>query len=564
MAKLAFTDFVGMNPDVAEKLLPSSFAVEATNVFTDQGVLNVYKASKPVTGTWNSKVGILSSLYLLGTRWLAWSENVSVARMQLENNADLQAAFTGLDQPRYTSFPLSASGGTNYPEVSYPLGIPAPTHAITASKSLKDSPANSVKVFWKTAGVVGDPVGDRIARRYVWTLVNSFGREGPPSPPSNIVYTNDDEIVSLTFTSQSLPVDISVDGKARVYVSATGGTFNFLKEFPISGLFDTAKQITDNTFGSALETELYSPPPTNLKGLVALANGFLAGYVGNSVHFSEPYQSHAWPEDYIKAMDYPVKGLAAIGNMLFVSTEGYPVVLVGNHPEFMTENKLGSIQANLSDRSIVDMGNGAMYASRDGIVLLTGGEATMISDGIISERVYQALAPSSIHAYFYRDKYVGFYNSGSSDKIQTETGEYIPGQGAFILDPKRRTVTFTDQTCNVAFSDKGTGKLFINKLESGVNNLYEFNEGSTNLPMVWRTRPTETPPMTFTVCRVDAKRYPLTFTLYTDDQLRHTQTVNNNRPFRLPSGYKARVFSAKIEGDSIVQGVFLATTVNEL
>lgn len=562
--KIAFTNFVGMNPDISDKLLPENFAVEATNCFTDQGALSTWKGLKQVgiSPAWNTRSGTINSLFLLNnTRWLAWSNptQVHVAPIQREANTDWEVAFTGTDKPRYTDKNLAVSGGgTAYPEVSYPLGIPAPTFALVASSSAKASPANSLRASWQIAGTVSDAVGNRIARSYVFTYVNDRGREGPPSPVSNIVYTNDDEQVVLTAALSVPQADIN---KARIYVSGTGGTFNFLKEITLP---QTSVTITDNSFGSAIQSTLYDPPPDGLVGLVAMANGILAGYVGNNLYFSEPYQSHAWPADYIRVMDFPITGLAAIGNMLFVSTEGNPVIVVGNSPAYMTDNKLGAIQSNVSSRSMVTMGDGAMYASRDGIVKLTNGAAVMVSDGIISERVYQLINPASIHAYFYRDKYVAFYDSGLSGTIATDTGEFFPAKGGFILDPERKTVTFTDVTCDAAFSDKVTGKLYLVKNDAGTNKLYEWNEGATNLTQAWRSKPIPTPPTNFGAARVWADRYPVTFQLYADGVLRHTETVDSEDPFRLPGGFRARKWAVRLSGDSYVNGVFLANSLEEL
>lgn len=569
MTVLAFNSFHGMNPDIAPPLLPENFAVEATNVFTDQGALDTWKAPKQVgiSPVWNTKAGALKSLYLLdNTRWLAFAEVVNFALMQKESNANWETVFTGLDAPRYTDKTLAVSGGgTAYPEVSYLLGIPAPadTKTLVATKSAKATPANSKRASWQIAGTVSDAIGDRIARSYVYTFVTAEGREGPPSAASNIVYTNDDEYVTLTALTGSItaPTGAYNITKARIYVSATGGTFNYLKEITLP---QTTVSITDNGFGDPIETTTWDGPPDALTGIVTMANGMLAGYVGNNLYFSEPYQSHAWPGDYVKPMDYPIVGLAAIGNMLFISTKGYPVVAVGNTPAYMTFNKLPAIQANLSTRSMVDMGVGAMYASADGIVLLTNGNATMVSDGIISERVYQLLNPSSIHAYFYRDKYIGFYDSGLTGTITAGTDEIFPAKGAFILDYKRKSVTFTDQTCDTAYSDKVSGKLYMVKNVAGTNNLYEWNEGATNLPMAWRTRPAITPPTSFSAAMVLAERYPVTFELYVDERLSHTKTVSDNMPFRLPSGFRGRKWQARLSGDSYVYGAFIAGSVEEL
>jgi len=585
MSVISFTDFVGMNTDISSPLLPQSFAAEAINVFTDQGALSTWKGLNPVTGTWNTKTGDIRSLFLMdNSLWLAWGETVNACLMQKEANTDWEIVFTGTDQPRYTDkLKAIQGGGTAYPEVSFPLGIPAPDKVLKAASQANTISANAMKASWSIAGTVDDEIGDRIARSYVYTYVSDTGREGPPSEASNTVYNNDDESIVLTqYDGGTISAPRSDITKIRVYATATGGTFNYHSEHTLPL---TSITISDFNFGSAITTTLYSPPPDDLTGIVAMANGMLAGYVGNNLYFSEPYQSHAWPEDYIKPMDYPIKGLSAIGNMLFISTEGYPVIAVGNSPDYMTFTKLGAIQSNVALRSMVDMGNGAMYASRDGIVLLTNGNAEMITDGIISERVYQLLNPTSFHAYFYRDKYICFYDATNAyveygywvtgycegDEtavpgyvMESTTHEFYPAKGAFILDPKRRTVTFTDVTCSTAFSDKVSGKLYLVKNEEGVNNLYEWNEGSSNLAQAWRTKPIQTPPTCFSVARVWADRYPVTFELFADENRKYIKTVNNDSPFRLPGGYKGRLWQTRLSGDSYVNGVFLANAMSEL
>ena len=324
MTVIAFQSFQGMNPDITPPLLPENFAVEATNVFTDQGALDTWKALKQV-GTspiWNSKTGTLKSLYLLdNTRWLAFTEAVHFAQMQKESNADWETVFTGLDAPRYTNKTLAVSGGgTAYPEVSYLLGIPAPgdTKTLVATKSNKATPANSKRASWQISGTVADATGDRIARSYIYTYVTSIEsgkREGPPSAASNIVYSNDDEDIVLTplVGGFSAPAGAYQIKYIRIYVSGTGGTYNYHSEVEITG--QSSITITDNGYGDPITTTTWDGPPDALTGIVTMANGMLAGYVGNNLYFSEPYQSHAWPGDYIKPMDYPISGLAAIGNI---------------------------------------------------------------------------------------------------------------------------------------------------------------------------------------------------------------------------------------------------------
>jgi hypothetical protein len=561
MTKIVFGTFMGASSSISPELLPQGYATEATNVFTDSGSLNVWRELNEVGGPWNGKTGTLTSLFLMdNSRWLAWTgAQVNVALVQKQSNLDWEVIFTGTDKPRYTNRLLAVSGGGHdYPEVSYPIGIPVPTAALIATVSPKAISANSAKVSYMIAGTVGDAKGDRVARTYIYTFVNDAGREGAPSTESNTAYSNNDEQVTLTRIPAVPQADIH---KIRVYVAASGGTFNYLKEITIP---TGSNVITDNKFGAAITTTLYTPPPNGMIGITAMANGMLAGYKGNDLYFSEQYQSHAWPEDYITPMDYPIKGIVAHGNMLYISTEGYPVIATGNSPSYMSFTKLGEAQACISTRSMVGATSGALYAAADGIVLIGAGSATMITEEVMSKRVFRSLNPSSIHGYYYRGKYVGFYDSGTHTTLTSETGESYPGKGAFILEHGRKVVTFTDEWCDIAYSDTVSGRLYMVRNISSINHLYTFDEGSGNLPFAWTTQPIVTPETHFAVGKIRAKRYPLTFQLYADNVLKYTKTVTSSAAFRLPGGYRAVKWAVRLSGDSIVDSITLAESMLEL
>jgi hypothetical protein len=63
---------------------------------------------------------------------------------------------------------------------------------------------------------------------------------------------------------------------------------------------------------------------------------------------------------------------------------------------------------------------------------------------------------------------------------------------------------------------------------------------------------------------VVADTYPVTFKLYADGALKHTQAVTSRDPFRLPSGYMALDWQMEIEGTTAVQGAALATSMAEI
>ena len=67
------------------------------------------------------------------------------------------------------------------------------------------------------------------------------------------------------------------------------------------------------------------------------------------------------------------------------------------------------------------------------------------------------------------------------------------------------------------------------------------------------------------VAKISAESYSdLTFKLYADGSLKHTQTVTNNNIFRLPGGYQAKAFHIVIEGTDAVNEVCVYESPREI
>lgn len=561
MSKISFFGFGGMKPVISDKLLPDANATIALNTDLITGNIRPYWQPE-ITATLGKQNGDIKTLFEIKDGvWCHWLEEVNVARIPIENNNLNRIAFTGTDQPRVTDSVLATQGGgTNYPEVSYALGVPVPD--LILDIGIYQKPAEGVQLNWDIAGTAEDAAADRIARVYTYTFVNNFGEEGPPADPSQVAYTNKDECVDLT-NFAGAPAGPYLIQKVRIYRSiGTGiGTTTYLLvaevPFPVSEPYRDCK--TDAELGEALTTATWSPPPTGLRGITAMANGMLAGFVNNTIYFSEPYQGHAWPEDYIRSVDFDVIGLSSSGNMLFVMTKGYPYVIIGNHPEVLSVNKLEKSQACSSSRSIVDMGAGAVYASSDGLIGINTSGATLISEGVFDKRTWALIDPETVHGYFYKDAYFGFYDAlpGAGAALG------LPDSGGFIFDPVKQSVVFTDEYGTSGYFDQIDGKLYFT--EASPNEVYAWDSDTIgNMTFVWKSKTIEAKRHNFTAARVQAVSYPVTFRLYVDDAVKKTITVANKRPFRLPSGFTARDWAVEVEGNVQIEGVFMADTMEEL
>jgi len=561
MATIDFIDFKGMRPARSPKLLGSDYAVVSINAHMETGAIGPdYGLSVDAT---LSKSGTLATLYRHNDLWFSWTQTVNVARIPIESNTLERVAFTGAAATPRATDSVKAIVGTDYPDTSYILGVPAPTDILVGAAS-SSATAGALQVQWDIEGTVDDAESGYVARVYTYTYLTPWGEEGPPADPSDIVYVGADDDVELSnFAGQ--PAGAYQTMTINVYRSSGGGAYLYVANIAI-GADPWTDTVDDTDLGDALTTATWSPPPDGLLGITTMANGIMAGFVGNDLYFSEPYQGHAWPEDYKKTVDFPIVGLAASGNMLSVMTEGYPYIATGNHPTVISLNKLKRIPSCVSARSIVDMGSGALYASNEGLVAITSTGAKVISKDVIDQRFWRLLNPSTMHGHFYKGRYVGFYAADAAiSPPDSATAEALPRYGHFQLDLEKGTMFFSDETCTGGFSDMETADLYLCQDDAGTNKVYQWDGNSSSpLTMVWRSGTKVTKVVNIDAARVDARAYPVTFRLYVAGVLKHTEAVADRNPFRMPGGYRDRDWAVEIEGTSIVDGVFLAPSISDL
>jgi hypothetical protein len=303
-----------------------------------------------------------------------------------------------------------------------------------------------------------------------------------------------------------------------------------------------------DALGSVLDSAEWDPPPEDLAGLIALPNGSLCGFSGKSVCFSERNRPHAWPLSYRISVDHPIVSIGAFGSSVLVTTTGMPCLITGEEPGAMGRDKLEIGQACVSKRGTVDMGYAVLYPAPDGLVVAGTGKLELATDGVLTRDEWQAFKPESIHAYLYAGQYVGFYDTGTV-------------QGGFAFDPKTGAFSTFDLYATGGFSDTATGNLYL--IVDG--DIVQWDGGTDHINYRWKSRPFyATAPLNLGCAQVFADAYPVTVTVYADGSLKHTQTVANNQPFRLPAGFRANEWEVEVAGVNAVNVVSLASTMSEL
>ncbi len=541
MAVITVNKFSGVSPMTPPRYLSNEAAQTALNCPVWKGSLQPIKGALELTPSPLTKSGNIKSIYRFGQSetnqlnyWFHWTTDVDVVQGFIAGDTTERTYFTGDGNPKVTDSTLGLTGGGNlYPIAAYDIGVPKPTGTFTTAKT-GTANANTTSE----------------TRVYTFTYVNSWGEESTPysetdmSPSTEDVFPGESVVVTMP-TAPSGNFNVT---KKRIYRSASGTantSYFFVAEVAVA-----VTTYTDSLDGDDLNEELPSltwvQPPSTLKGLVGMPNGVMAGFSGNDVYFSEPFRPFAWPTQYVQTVGYPVVGLGVIDTTVVVLTKGRPYFIQGSHPDSSVMVEADINQACISKRSIVSMNNNVFFASPDGIVALSPGGSSIVTESLFDKETWQAQSPDDLVACMYESQYVGFFDTTS-------------GNGGFVYDMKQRTWNFHNVYVTGAYNDLKNDALYIIKS----NELYKWDSG-TDLSYTWKSKKYTFPePKSFSCYRVEAEGYPVTVKIYKDSSAVVNLSVTDNSLRRLPPGL-GTTWEFQLEGNKEVYNVQLAQTPQEL
>lgn len=408
-------------------------------------------------------------------------------------------------------------------------------------------------------------------RYYAITHVTGWGEESAPSEPVK-VEEGHFNLPHLTFPNDDLTrQNITHRRIYRVVAGETGAAFMFVKEVPISDT-EFTDYVGGDDLGGVLVTAGWAEPPDDLAGLVSVQGGFMAGFSGKQVCFSEPYAPYAWPGRYRRSLSHTPLAIGAVGNAVIVATDGQPAVYEGAHPDEMIPRTLDANQACVSAESLVKVPGGVIYASPDGLFYvtpsaqkespswmnLTGEEEGKIT--LLSKEDWEALSPGTMVGVVYDGRYYGFYDSDGA-------GTYK----ALVINPKALSRGLrTDQDvggvdhAKVAFSDLDTDTLYlVDRIGRIIK--WDDNAGSP-MTSTWKSKVFPmTKPLNLGWLQVRAS-YPGTVTVkvYGGGVLRATKAVTNDIPVRLPGGFLADEWEFEITSTIAWKELVAASSMAEL
>lgn len=664
-ASLRIANMGGLYPRVDARLLQASQAVIATNVVLTSGAIRPYNGLKKVNATLvtSNVKSIFRMDGSVGERWLSWGVDVDVIRGPVPGDTTQRIYFTGDGEPRMSNYALAASGVGPFPASFHVLGVFRPAASPSASPSggsgvavtrfyrrtfvtpfgeeggaspvgasatgfpnatwalsgLGAPPGNTFAVTGASwaAGVatvaVASTYGLRVGEEVTVTSVLPAGYNGTKVKLTAVAAGSVSYAVPVnpgTYSSGGSIARVAshnlAGGTQRIYrtVVSSGVTkYRFVTELPIA---DTTYNdtILDAALGEEMRSEMWDMPPTNMRGMVALPNGVVAGFAGNELILSESNQPHAYNPSNRKIANENIVGLGFVGNVLVVGTEGNPYRAVGTFPESVDWIRDQSPYPCLSKRSMASLPYGVIYASSLGLVFCDGQNFVVTTLPFYTEREWRPLQPETMIAAVFSNRYYCWHAT------ELNTGRMI------ILD-RNEPAALVNATLNPAeiYSDPDTGSMYLvidNQIfewegEQGERLVYDWMSKEYLLPkpvnLGWAKvdadfilTEAETAAVEAAIAAIVAANAvliaavtangslndqafnvlafneslletppplvyeSLTLSLYANGELKATRVIRNSRAVRLPSGYKEDTFSLRVSGNVIVRGIVAGET----
>lgn len=510
MAGISIQRFDGMEPSVSARLLADTAATAAVNANLLDGSLRGIHVPRLIREMDHGVVVLQSSFKI---------KHVKADGSLIETWADFPHPYTD-----FIKGPLVNDAYARYYWTS--PGAPAVEYS-TVERIAAKLPAFLLGVpappFTPILSVVPDAnqALTNVTRTYVYTYVTAYGEEGPPSLPVTAMGKPND-IWHLQFAEANGAI---IDPrrpiiKRRLYrtIFASNGQSQYWRvaDIPLAiwpdipvvpvpgqdaidpGTFtprnnhdDTASDLTiGGASGSLLASTTWQPPPAGIGGMILMPDGFLMGFKGRDIYFSEKFRPHAWPPVYTLTVEHPIVGLGVFGQTCIVMTEGHPVALSGSMPGNISITKTNTAEPCLSRGSIVSSPEGVYYASHNGLVLVSQSGVVNITQALISKDIWGVrYKPAQLRSARYKTQYIGINDAGRG----------------FILNLGAQRVALSEFNSLLAgqnlMNDLWTGEVHL----IGRNNVYLWDpEAAAPVAALWRSKEFHLPkPLNMGVLSID-------------------------------------------------------------
>ena len=578
MAVVRIKDFGGEVPIQGVRNLPNSSAAQSVNTWLYSGELRGLHPNVNLRGTASTTQKVFRiplgtvggdpanptlvppPSYLGDSTWLEFDDpNTDIIRGPLVADSFKRWYFcsptTGL---RVNSYARMQAGSS-----SFKAGVPPPTATLGISVS-------------------GGVATSNVTRAYAYTFINIWGEESGPSlavtaagkPDGTWAISNIADPGGSVFTDY---VGFQNKKLYRTITSASGTTTYFLVATIASGTTTYSDTTADSVLSGNLQFDNANGllPPADIKGIIAMPNGFFVGFSDTNVYFSEPYKAHSWPVEYMVSTEFPIVGLGVYGQTCALITQGYPCLLQGITPDTTALSKTNVIEPCLSRGSIVSTNDGVFYASPNGLVSVSPNGVINTTQSLITKEEWvRSFSPSYIRACRYQQGYLALRAIPS-----------LSDRTAFYLDLSALNVAVNElsEFSNgvIVQTDIWSGEVFSIKNHTVYH--HDPSDSTFFLPVRWLSKEFQYVfPENFgcyalywDAAKFDATSADATYILpqgvaahlrvFADRNLVYDADVPFNQlPNRLPSGFKATIWQFELTARAPIFELDVASTMKEL
>lgn len=525
--------FSGQIPRVEPRLLAPNAAQVSENVILTAGRLDPMYAPSQVASAVSQIAQSIYRMFSGATDyWLSWDTDTDVAKTPLAGDTTYRIGYTSAAiEPRQTNLAMAVATPP-FPTQGFVLGVTPPITAPTVTSSggsgtstedryyintfvtqwgeeSAPSPPSAVATgygngTWAVSAMDAGPAnaGNISAVSYAAgvvtiTLNTVFGlRAGEYVAFSGVVgmtsLNAQFKVLSVNPSTSQVTVALTT---SQTYTS--GGSWNRLAPHNITGmtrriyrtsvgsastsfLFVAEIAITSTSYSDTVPTAnlaepcpsiYWNMPPVDMRGIATLPNGFLVGFSGNTLCFSDPYHMFAWPTANQQTTDYPIVGVGIFGQSIVVCTTGTPYIATGIDPTAMSMERVPQPWPCVSKRGIVSMDGSVCYPTNMGLASIGVNGAALLTENMFAQRDWSAMNPSSFISAQYDGQYFAAYTIAGVTKIM-------------MVSPSTNVSTL-NQAVTSMYSDATTGILY----GAVGGNIYNMVPSSgVKLPMAWTSK----------------------------------------------------------------------------